>query len=134
MENTYEKRLPLFCELVPDWENQTIVSQNGRLTKAYGNDALKIWIEKALMPDVERLSYEAHSTSYGHDIRQFMGRPLTDTTIKLMIAAVQETLYVNPYILKADCIESTKQGSCLSLTFEIQTVYDSFTLQKEYTL
>lgn len=134
MEHQYERRLPLFCELVPDWETGQIVTQDGRLQKAYGSDALKIWVKKALMPDVERLAYEAHSANYGHDIRRFIGKPLTDATVKLIIAVVQEALYVNPYILKADCTESRWQGSCLTLFFDIQTVYDSFTIEKEYTL
>ena len=49
-----EAALPLFREWAVDWENQTFAQRNGQPYLVSGDEALKIWVTKALRPESER--------------------------------------------------------------------------------
>lgn len=71
--STDSTELPLFKEYLIDYENQGKQPiYNGReITILTGNDAVKIWIYRALK--TERLTYAIHSDSYGNDLKEHIG-------------------------------------------------------------
>lgn len=56
-----KKELPLFREYAYDFENNCLLKKDGKTYLIEGNEALKIWIYKALY--TQRYRYTAHSRS-----------------------------------------------------------------------
>ena len=50
---TEQTELPLFQEWAVDWENQTFAQRNGQPYLVSGDEALKIWVTKALRRESE---------------------------------------------------------------------------------
>ena len=100
--------LPLFKEYAWDFEtDKFIYDDNGNHILLTGNDALEVWIYKALK--TERFDYLAYSWQYGIELKR----------------VITECLMVNPYIKSIDsfAIDQQKHGETALLTIGLTTVY-----------
>lgn len=122
--------LKLFTELVPDTENKRLLKENGQYKTEQGANALKIWIKKALMPEMKRFAYEAYSKNYGHEITDFLGRPADDNLALLIAQQVKECLCSNPYILNVSLLKYEIKDGKLSLNLSVETVYEDFEIKE----
>ena len=104
--------LPLFVEYAYDFEHDRIMTNvDGTTKKVSGNDALKVWIYKALK--TERARYEAYKHGiynndcpYGVELEQFIGKRANDSKAATQIKTyIRDGLMVNPYIKSIDSIE-----------------------------
>ena len=69
----YRETLKVPLELDYDFDkNDFRYDSNGQHIIVSGNDALKIWIYKALM--TERFRYLAYSWQYGLEVRPYIGK------------------------------------------------------------
>ena len=66
-----KKELPLFKEYAIDFDTLEPLKNGDKLVKLTGNEALKVWIFKALK--TKRNFYEIHSDSYGNDLDVHIG-------------------------------------------------------------
>ncbi len=125
-ENTQET-LPVFYEFARNLDNLNLLVKDGKFYTVSKNDALKIWILKALNKETSRYEYRAYTENYGNEIRKLFGRRLKSPLFKSELQRyVEETLLVNPYIKKLSNFTFNKNGSHVKATFLVTTVYGEF--------
>lgn len=121
--------LPMLKEYAYDFEkNELLLDGEGKTYLAEGNEALRIWIFKALF--TERCHYTAYSFVFGSEIQdQVVGQSMDVEIVKLEIERfIIETLMVNPYIKRLDnfVFENTSTG--MTVSFDCTSVYGSDTI------
>ncbi len=110
--------LPLFKEYAYDFANNCLLLKDGQTYLVDGNEALRIWIFKAL--SCERFRYTAYDAAFGSEIDTLPGLALNQAEIKRFIT---EALMVNPYIVKLDNFKFERSLSGLKVDFEVKTIY-----------
>jgi len=117
---TPDLKLPVFKELAFDFETGQLKTRGGQYYYVEKNDAIKIWIWKALFSS--RYTYLAYSLDYGNEIYTLVGRYLEKqllySELKRMI---EEALLCNPYITSLTEFHVEKRGSKVICTFEVNT-------------
>ena len=92
-----EEALPVFRELAYDYEKNCLLRRGGRPYLIEKDDALQVWIYKALK--TKRFVWPAYTHTYGSEIENVIGLSndpaVIDSEIKRYIT---ETLMVNPYL------------------------------------
>ena len=119
-----KKELPLFTEYAIDLDTLEPLKNGDRLVELNGNEALKVWIFKALK--TKRNFYEIHSDSYGNDLDIHIGTVYQESIKNaLIISEIKDCLLVNPYIL--DCynfeLDYNSDDNHLKVSFNVLTVY-----------
>lgn len=121
--------LPMLKEYAYDFEkNELLLDEEGCTYLVEGNEALRIWIFKALL--TERCHYTAYSFAFGSEIQdQVIGQSMNVEIVKLEIERfIIEALMVNPYIKRLDnfVFENTSTGMIVS--FDCTSVYGPDTI------
>lgn len=115
--------LPLFVEY--DWNFETNsfkFTANGNRIKVTGDEALKVWVYKALM--AERNQYLAYSTRYGIQLKPFIGKVMSvSERYSELKRVIIECLMVNPYIKSIDNIAFSEDGDKVDCSVELTTIY-----------
>lgn len=122
-ETDYTENLSVPLELDYDFEKHDFkYDGNGQHIIVSGNDALKIWIYKALM--TERFRYLAYSWQYGLEVRPYIGKVMgVQERYSEMKRIIIECLMVNPYIKSIDSIEFTAEREKLTVDISLTTIY-----------
>lgn len=114
--------LPVFKELAFDFETGQLKTKGGQYYYVEKNEALKIWIWKALHSS--RFTYLAYSINYGNEINTLVGRylakPLLYSELKRLI---EEALLCNPYITSISDVKIEQKGSNVECILSVNTVY-----------
>lgn len=114
--------LPIFREYAYDFENNALLLRNGQTYLVEGNEAMRVWIFKAL--DTERFRYTAYDSVFGSEIHTLIGGPLdSDVAISELRRFIIEALMVNPYIKELSNFQFTLSGSGVTAEFDCVTVY-----------
>ena len=123
--------LPLLKEWAWDFEHDAFLyDDTGRHITVTGNEALKVWIYKALK--TERYRYECYrhgiydtSCNYGVELERYIGKHANSKeTAANIAAAVKECLLVNPYIQSVGRIDiAEREKDRLTLTVYLTSVY-----------
>lgn len=112
-----------------DFENNCLLKKAGKYYMVYKDEAIKIWIWKALK--TQRYIWQAYTHTYGNDIAKIIGkisnRGIYESEIKRYIT---ECLMVNPYIQELGNFQYTYSESIV-VTFDVTTVYGRFTYESE---
>ena len=119
----YRETLKVPLELDYDFDkNDFRYDSNGQHIIVSGNDALKIWIYKALM--TERFRYLAYSWQYGLEVRPYIGKVMgVQERYSEMKRIIIECLMVNPYIKSIDRIDFTAEREKLTVDIGLTTIY-----------
>ena len=124
------EQLPVFRELAYDYENNCLKRRGGKTYLVERDEALQIWIYKALL--TARFRYPAYTHTYGTELEKAVGivndREIVDSEVQRYIT---ETLMVNPYIQELTGFFYTHSGSRLSVQFDVTTVYGRITYETE---
>lgn len=123
-QNTEKEELPLFTEYAIDLDTLEPLKNVDRLAELNGNEALKVWIFKALK--TKRNFYEIHSDSYGNDLDVHIGTVYQESIKNaLIISEIKDCLLVNPYILNCYNFELNynNDNNNLKVSFNVSTVY-----------
>lgn len=117
------EELPLFIEYDWDFERNCFkLNASGGRIKVTGDDALKVWVYKALM--TERNQYLAYSTRYGIELKPFIGKVMgVNERYSELKRVIIECLMVNPYIKSIDSIEFESNGDKVDCKIELTTIY-----------
>ena len=134
IENTKsDDELPELVMEAWDFENDHfLLDGNGNPKQVTRNEAVKVWIYKALK--TERTRYEIYNhgqyneiSLFGVELEQFIGKnPNNELTAQKIKEFVYEGLIINPYIQEIktiDIIEITKDKT--SFHIELTTIYGS---------
>lgn len=117
------EELPVFREFAWDFQKHAFLYDNlGRHKIALRNEALKIWIQKALL--VERYRYRAYFDDYGAELEHFIGTVPNDGTEEVEVFRyIREALLVNPYIKNVSDISFTQEKKKITMNISVTTVY-----------
>lgn len=123
------KELALYSEMAYDFENNCLLRRAGKTYKVYKDEAIKIWVYKALK--TKRFVYTAYTHAYGNEIDNIIGK-LTDRGIFESEAKryITECLIVNPYIQEVSNFKF-EHGEKTTVTFDVTTIYGRFTWESE---
>ena len=114
--------LPLFREYAYDFQNNCLLLKSGQTYLVEGNEALRIWIYKALT--TERFRYTAYDADFGSEIDTLIGSPLHGDIAKSELKRfITEALMVNPYIEELGNFQISQTGSGVAVEFDCTTVY-----------
>ena len=88
-----------------------------------GNEAIKIWIYKALQ--TPRYQYEIYSWDYGSELLSLIGKAYTKGLTQSEASRyIKEALLINPYILDVNVVSTSFDGDILSANVRVKTIYD----------
>ncbi len=121
--------LPVFTEYAYDFDRQCFrYDTSGRHITVTENEALKIWIYKALL--TERGRYLAYHDDYGITIEPYQGTmPNTVYTADQIRQNIREGLEINPYIERINSITVEKRKrDDLFILVDVTTIYDDTSL------
>ena len=88
-----------------------------------GNEAIKIWIYKALQ--TPRYQYEIYSWDYGSELLSLIGKAYTKGLTQAEASRyIKEALLINPYIVDVNVISTSFDGDLLSANVRVKTIYE----------
>ena len=127
-----EAELPLFREWAVDWEGKSFALRDGRPYLVSGDEALKIWVTRALRPESQRFRYAAWSADYGNELALLLGGCVDQGILESQVRQyVRDALLISPYIREVDGFSFAKEGSRVEARFTVHTVYEAFTQTTE---
>lgn len=120
--------LPLFKEYAWDFETDKFrYDGNGNHILLTGNDALEVWIYKALK--TERFSYLAYSWGYGIELKPFIGKVMgVKERYSELRRVIVECLMVNPYIKSIDSVTFAQDGPTVTCNITLTSIYGEVSL------
>ena len=125
---TYEENVvkdntfPLYREIAWDFKKDIPILENGDFKIVEGNEAIKVWVYKALL--VPRYQYSIYSWNYGSELMDLIGKAYTPSLTKSEAKRyIEEALKINPYILEVNVIDTDFKDSVLSANIKIVTIY-----------
>ena len=128
---TEVEEMPTFKEYAIDFKTgEYIKDENNDIKVLEKNEALKVWIFKALK--TERFRYtDVHSDNYGNELETNIGT-IYQKSVKdgLMINQIRDTLLVNPYILECYNFDISDENEYVpQITFNVKTVYGKLEME-----
>ncbi len=128
-EAVREKPLPLFTEMAYDFENNCLLKRAGKYYRVYRDEAIKIWIWKAIK--TERYAWQAYTHAYGDEIGNLIGKTTNRSVFESEAKRyITECLMVNPYIQELNNFQFA-HGDRTVIAFDVTTVYGRFTYESE---
>ena len=117
-----DNSFPIYKEIAWDFKRNAPIIQNGDFKIIEGNEAIKVWIYKALL--TPRYSYSIYSWDYGSELLDLIGKAYTSSLTKEEAKRyIKEALLINPYILEVDVLDTTFKNDLLSADIKITTIY-----------
>ena len=128
---TKVEEMPIFKEYAIDFKTgEYIKDENNDIKVLEKNEALKVWIFKALK--TERFRYtDVHSDNYGSELETNIGT-IYQKSVKdaLMINQIRDTLLVNPYILECYNFDISNENEYVpQITFYVRTIYGELEME-----
>ena len=118
VDNTF----PLYREVAWDFEKNTSIIQNGDFKMVEGNNAIKVWVYKALL--TPRYNYSIYTWDYGSELLDLIGKAYTPSLTKSEAKRyIEEALLINPYILEVNVLDTDFKDGILSANVKIVTIY-----------
>ena len=113
---------PIYREIAWDFKRNIPILENGDFKIVEGNEAIKVWCYKALK--TERFLYSIYSWEFGTELYELTGKPYSKALIESeAIRYIKEALLVNEYILDVNVSNVGFNGSKLTATATVTTVY-----------
>ena len=117
-----DNSFPLYREVAWDFKRDVPILENGDFKIVEGNEAIKVWVYKALL--VPRYNYSIYSWNYGSELMDLIGKAYTPQLTKSEAKRyIEEALKINPYILDVNVIDTDFKDSVLSANVKITTIY-----------
>lgn len=120
---SYTSDFPTPKEYAWDFDTNTFLrDSSGKMYIVSGDEAIKIWVYKALC--TERFRYLAYSWQYGIEIDPFIGKVMSvQERYSELKRVIIECLNVNPYIKSIDSVDISHEGHTVEITIELTTIY-----------
>ena len=117
-----DNSFPLYKEVAWDFEKDIPIIQNGDFKIVEGNDAIKVWVYKALL--TPRYNHSIYSWDYGSELMDLVGKAYTPSLTKEEAKRyIKEALLINPYILEVTVVDTSFNNGLLSADIKIVTIY-----------
>ena len=119
VDNTF----PLYKEVAWNFKNNIPILENGDFKIVEGNEAIKVWVYKAIL--TPRYSYSIYSWDYGSELLGLIGKAYTPSLTKEEAKRlIKEALEINPYILEVEIADISFKDSLLSTVVKVKTIYE----------
>ncbi|KLU64010.1 hypothetical protein DEAC_c40040 [Desulfosporosinus acididurans] len=119
--------LPLAKEYAWDYINNDFLLVDGKNVVVTGQDAVKVWIWKALQTPKNR--YKAYSGSFGNDLESLIATGFSPAALSSEVERyLKESLLINPYITGIADISLSTDGSKANVSFTATTIYGEVSL------
>lgn len=130
-ENAENDQLEELCEYAFDFENNCLLkNEAGQNYYVYRNDALKIWIYKALM--TPRYRHLAYTEDYGNEMYNLIAQSIDQEVLLLELKRyVTEALMYNEYIRELSGFEFEIKGSAVLIKFTVTSIYGELQYEQE---
>ena len=117
-----DNSFPMYKEVAWDFESDCPVLENGNFKIIEGNEAIKIWVYKALL--IPRYHHLIYSWDYGSELMDLIGKAYTPSLIKSEAKRyIKEALEINPYILEVDVLDIDFKDGTLNANINLLTIY-----------
>ena len=125
-----EEELPVFREYAYDYEKNCLKTDlDGNSIIVEENEALKIWIYKALM--TARYRYVTYTDDYGSELDDLTGVGLSYDVITSEIQRmITEALIYSPYITAIKDFNFDKLSSGIKAKFTVSSIYDDLEIEQ----
>lgn len=122
-DNEENEELEELCEYAFDFENNCLMkNEAGQNYYVYQNEALKIWIYKALM--TARYRHLAYTDDFGNEMFDLISESINQDVLLLELKRfITEALMYNEYIRELNSFEFEINGSEVKVTFTVISVY-----------
>lgn len=128
---TQDNEYPLYKEVKWDYLENIPVFKNGSPEIVTGPDAVMTWAWKSLQ--TVRYRHEIYSWGYGNELESLIGQNFTEELKRSEAARyLRECLLVNPYISAVKDIAVEFEGSELTCSCSLETVYGTLELEGEH--
>ena len=117
-----DNSFPLYKEVAWDFEKDIPILENGSFKIVEGNEAIKVWIYKAIL--TQRYEHSIYSWDYGSELMDLIGKPYTPELTKAEAKRyIKEALLINPYILEVNVLDIDFKNCLLSADIKVLTIY-----------
>lgn len=116
-----------------DFKTGEFVFKNGKMVEITGKKALKQWIHKTILTARLRFNVYVDQPNYGVKVEDLIGTNYpTDFINKMMENELKGALLVNQEIKSLANFRANKTEGKLTVTFTVNSIYDTF--QEEVTI
>ena len=117
-----DNSFPMYKEVAWDFKKNIPILENGDFKIVEGNNAIKVWVYKALL--TPRYNYSIYTWDYGSELLDLIGKAYTPSLTKEEAKRlIKEALEINPYILEVEITDINFKDSLLSADIKIVTIY-----------
>ena len=117
-----DNSFPLYKEVAWDFKNNIPILENGDFKIVEGNEAIKVWVYKAIL--TPRYNYSIYTWDYGSELLDLIGKAYTPSLTKSEAKRyIEEALLINPYILEVNVLDTDFKDGILSANVKIVTIY-----------
>lgn len=116
--------LPMYKELAIDFKTNNFIidSVTNDIKIIEGNDAIKVWIYKAIM--TERSEYLIYTDGYGTELSFLVGQKYSQGLTEMeAFRYIKEALLINPYITSVENKGVHFKDDTLFIKIKVETVY-----------
>ena len=125
--------LPVAREVKWDYEKDRPVMRGGEPVFVERAEAVAVWAWNAL--HTVRWMWELYTGLYGNEIGRLVGQPYTLQVKQAEIPRLlRECLMVSPYVRELRDIRSSFEGSRLTITFALVSIYGQSNLEVSYNV
>ena len=111
-----------FCEYAYDFKNNELLTRNGKHHYVYGNEAMKIWIYKAMITN--RFRHSAYTDRFGTEIYSLIGEVISSKFKQAEIKRyIIEAIMVHPFMVSINKIDMKSFKSGLEVDVYYTTVF-----------
>lgn len=112
-----------FCEYAYDFQNNQLKTKHGKHYYVYGNEAMKIWIYKAMI--TSRFKHSAYTDRFGTEIYSLIGEVISSKFKEAEIKRyIIEAVMVHPFMVSINKIDIKPVKAGLNVDVYYTTVFN----------
>ena len=112
----------VYEECAWDFLADRAITEDGNPKILYKNEAIQVWIYKALK--TPRYEHSIYTWDYGSEVDRLIGQGYREGYVKAEVRRyIEEALLINPYIKDVENVTVAFKEGVLSVTFIAKTVY-----------
>lgn len=112
-----------FCEYAYDFENNELLTKDGKHYYVYGNEAMKIWIYKAMI--TSRFKYSAYTDRFGTEVFDLIGEVISSKVKQMEIKRyITEAIMVHPFMKAVINISLSRYKAGVNVVVDYTTIFN----------
>lgn len=118
-----EHTLDEFCEYAYDFEKNELKTRDGKHYYVFGNEAMKIWIYKAMI--TSRFRFSAYTERFGTEVFDLVGEVISNKLKQEEIKRyITEAIMVHPHMRAITNMVLEQHSSGIKVTVSCRTAFE----------